>query len=373
MTFNSMIPDLFIDYSPLQKPPGAPETFDKEQETPLNGKFSELMQNIFNQKLPYILALVEAQNNTIFYPFDGMFMHTVTLQNTLTNVPFLKVPIKRVLYFIINEHFNTFKFFTTLSIQELNQRYEKKWIYHIFNGIQEMNTKENVDNSSVREIFNKYIKKQAKVATCYFNGEGVTKNPEQAAYYLKCIENIGSSEAFLQLGACYEKGQGIDQNDGQALEYYNKANQQGNPEGIYRIAYRWEQHKGRQALERAIPLYIEAANRGHSKAHLRLGMYYAGKKETEEQCIKHYTEAMKAKNVSACLALGRIYSGKGQPYLEQAQFYFNKALELESDPLSEKSQIDSRTLSDLRQQILVAQYLKEHPNDGYGSKSGNRL
>jgi len=68
---------------------------------------------------------------------------------------------------------------------------------------------------------------QNSLGDCYLNGDGVSKDSNEAfSWYLKAAQQ-GNSTAQYSLGLCFEKGVGVTKNQTSAAEWYQKAANQG--------------------------------------------------------------------------------------------------------------------------------------------------
>ena len=67
---------------------------------------------------------------------------------------------------------------------------------------------------------------QEKLAICYYNGEGVERDYEKAAYWFALAAKQGSITAQYYLGGCYQKGTGVEQSDEKAVQWLREAAEQ---------------------------------------------------------------------------------------------------------------------------------------------------
>lgn len=68
---------------------------------------------------------------------------------------------------------------------------------------------------------------QYNLGLCYCDGNGVTKDINQAVYWWKKSAMQGVAEAQYNLGCCYDKGEGTPKDINTAKYWYQKAAQQG--------------------------------------------------------------------------------------------------------------------------------------------------
>ena len=70
-------------------------------------------------------------------------------------------------------------------------------------------------------------KAQYNLSSCYFKGDGVRKDIEQAILWLRRSAKQGDAQAQFNLGVCYEKGYGVSKDQTQAVYWYRKSAEQG--------------------------------------------------------------------------------------------------------------------------------------------------
>ena len=82
---------------------------------------------------------------------------------------------------------------------------------------------------------------QNNLGICYYNGQGVAQDYNEAAkWFLKAAEQ-GEASAQNNLGKCYEEGLGVTKNLSEARKWYRKAAEQGNVNAKKRLqALGWE-------------------------------------------------------------------------------------------------------------------------------------
>ena len=72
-----------------------------------------------------------------------------------------------------------------------------------------------------------HIQAQIKLAKCYMNGTGVSKNPAEAVKWFRRAAEKGNTQAQILLARCYMEGIGVDQNYVEGSKWYLKAAEQG--------------------------------------------------------------------------------------------------------------------------------------------------
>jgi len=68
---------------------------------------------------------------------------------------------------------------------------------------------------------------QCNLGNCYYNGQGVTQDNNQAVEWYKKAAEQGNTSAQYNLGVCYHNGKGVAQDSNQAAYWYKKAADQG--------------------------------------------------------------------------------------------------------------------------------------------------
>lgn len=68
---------------------------------------------------------------------------------------------------------------------------------------------------------------QYTLGWCYFNGDGVQRNYNEAAKWYRKAAEQGNARGQSNLGYCYYKGLGVSQGYGEAFKWYRKSAEQG--------------------------------------------------------------------------------------------------------------------------------------------------
>ena len=71
-----------------------------------------------------------------------------------------------------------------------------------------------------------------ELGKCYFLGEGIGKNPEQAFKNFERAANAGNREGIFYLGCCYLTGQGVKADPGKAVKLFNVAVDKSSPRAL---------------------------------------------------------------------------------------------------------------------------------------------
>lgn len=76
---------------------------------------------------------------------------------------------------------------------------------------------------------------QFNLGRCYYHGDGVPQDYQQAVYWYRRAAEQGHCEAQYNLGACYENGDGVPQDYQQAVYWYRKAAEQGDTDAKQKL------------------------------------------------------------------------------------------------------------------------------------------
>ncbi|MBQ2573792.1 MAG: sel1 repeat family protein, partial [Bacteroidales bacterium] len=68
---------------------------------------------------------------------------------------------------------------------------------------------------------------QVNLGNCYWNGNGIEQNHEEAVTWFRKAAEQGDAVAQYNLGLCYEYGNGVEQNNEETVKWYRKAAEQG--------------------------------------------------------------------------------------------------------------------------------------------------
>ena len=172
---------------------------------------------------------------------------------------------------------------------------------------------------------------QYYLGLCYYNGQGVAEDDTQAVSWFRKAANQGDADAQCYLGICYEDGCGVSQDKIQSANWYRKAAEQGNDYSQYKLGIFYFKGIGvKQNYAQAVNWFRKAAEQGHVDAQFYLGYCYSfGEGVTKDmtQSIQWYRKAADQGDASAQYNLGVIYTdGDGiAKDFEQAAFWFQKA------------------------------------------------
>ncbi len=197
--------------------------------------------------------------------------------------------------------------------------------------------------------FNSYLKAAEKgdaeaqfnLAQCYYNGDGVTQNYEEAVKWYKESADQGYAEAQCRLGVCYGNGQGITRDVGKANELFRKAARQNNAWAQRCLGISYYYGKGvEQNYSVAVWWYRKAAEQGVAEAQNVLGVCYEngeGVNRDYKKAVEWYRKAAEQGLDEAQYNLGRCYeNGIGVPKDKSiAVTWYTKAAEQGYEPAIE--------------------------------------
>jgi serine/threonine protein kinase len=105
----------------------------------------------------------------------------------------------------------------------------------------------------------------------YRDGDGVTKDENEAAHWFRRAADTGNAVGMVFLGVMYQNGAGVEKDDSEAVKWFQKAADRGNSAGIYHLAIKYERGEGvARNVEKAVELYQKAADMGNVEAGRRL-------------------------------------------------------------------------------------------------------
>jgi hypothetical protein len=106
---------------------------------------------------------------------------------------------------------------------------------------------------------------------CFNNGQGVAKDPVEAAkWYHKAAEQ-GHASAQYNLGWCFMYGQGVAKDPVEAVKWYRKAADQGNVGAQFNLGWCFKDGRGvAKDFKEAEKWFQKAAEQGHDGAKVHL-------------------------------------------------------------------------------------------------------
>ena len=108
---------------------------------------------------------------------------------------------------------------------------------------------------------------QVLLGICYYFGDGIPRDVEEAARWYRKAAEQGHAEAQCRLGLCYDAGTGVLQDKAEAMEWYRRAAEQGHPDALHLVGgcyyYGWGVHKDEEEavkwLQKATEHGVESA------------------------------------------------------------------------------------------------------------------
>lgn len=112
-----------------------------------------------------------------------------------------------------------------------------------------------------------------KVGVMYFEGEGVSKNKEEAARWLRLAAGQGNAEAQSKLGWMYMYGEGVQKNEAEAFRWTRSAAEQGNAKAQCNLSLLYEDGLGVPVDESQAMIWLKkSAEQGYVWAQYNLGL-----------------------------------------------------------------------------------------------------
>jgi TPR repeat protein len=136
---------------------------------------------------------------------------------------------------------------------------------------------------------------QSNLGYCYENGIGVAKDYTQARFWYEKSATQGYMWGQNNLGIMYDQGLGIDVDHNKAAYWYQKASEQGFSEAQYNLGWLYANGVGvNQDYEKAFDLYKKSADQGYSMAQNNLALLYEngqGVKKDQNQAVILYKKS----------------------------------------------------------------------------------
>ena len=152
----------------------------------------------------------------------------------------------------------------------------------------------------------------------YEKGDGVSKNPREAALWLEKAATAGDIESMLAIAKKYRYGDGMAvlQNTGMAIKWYEQAaSASKNPETARTVAWMYQSIKNYTS---AYSWFLTADDWGDNASSFYLGLYNQsgyGKQKDFESAVRWYKKTLKQKSenipVSTYWNMGLIYEYGG--------------------------------------------------------------
>ena len=174
---------------------------------------------------------------------------------------------------------------------------------------------------------------QYKLGFYYYNGEGITKNDEQAAKWWRKAAEQGFLEAQSTLGVCYTNGIGVAKDDLEAVKWSRRAAEKGDKQAQYILGNCYTDGTGVEMNEaEAVKWYRKAAKQGQVDAQMNLGVIYSegmGVAKDDLESVKWCRKAAAQEDPQAQRAMGNCCSkGIGvEKNEDEAAKWYHKAAE----------------------------------------------
>jgi TPR repeat protein len=171
-------------------------------------------------------------------------------------------------------------------------------------------------------------KAQARLGMCYFDGQGVTKDIDEAVKWLSKAAKQGNAAAQFILGNCYENGIGVSKDEDEAAKWNRMASENPDQSAIVEflrsstgqldadgltslgLAYYFGNGVSQDYVE-AVKWLQKAAKQRDSKAQLYLGRCYAngsGVQRDADEAIKWFCKSAEQGEAEAQEFLGLCYA-----------------------------------------------------------------
>lgn len=119
---------------------------------------------------------------------------------------------------------------------------------------------------------------QYQIGIMFLEGQGITANPADAAYWFRKAAQNGHVPSQFEIGYCFMNGVGVQADDRMAAEWFWRAAEQGDPDAALYVARMYRDGRGMgQDLEQARKYYTKAAAAGIAEAETELGQLPAPK------------------------------------------------------------------------------------------------
>lgn len=134
---------------------------------------------------------------------------------------------------------------------------------------------------------------QCNLANCYWRGEGIAQDYEQAVYWYHKASEKGNVEAQSQLGIAYTEGLGVKKDIEMAKMWFERAAEQNDTTALYNLAFIYQQE---QDFVKAFRYAKRAADLDCAEAIAGLPYYYFNGVGTFRDPDMAYEMAQKAAN-----------------------------------------------------------------------------
>ena len=183
---------------------------------------------------------------------------------------------------------------------------------------------------------------QLEIGNCYFNGNGVAKDYEQAMKWWKKSASKNNSVAQYNIGMLYDNGFGVKRNYEKAIEWYQKSADQGFAMAQFNLGCCYLNGTGvKQNNNQALVLFMLAAAQGLGIANHNVGQFYyngwGGVKTDYAEAVKYFKKAAELGYTTSYNSAGVCYriggNGLTQDDAKAVEFY-QKGADL-NDPIAQ--------------------------------------
>ncbi len=138
----------------------------------------------------------------------------------------------------------------------------------------------------------------------YLKGEGVAKDPAQAARLFEQAADAGNASAAYNLGGLYENGLGVEPSIDRAIALYEQALKSDHSGAAYQLGTLHLEQLNEKA--KAVAYFVRAYDRGHARAKMRLGVfdeafYQADAAQASNRAFRALGEAEQMAHIEAAL------------------------------------------------------------------------
>lgn len=185
--------------------------------------------------------------------------------------------------------------------------------------------------SCTREAQSGDINAERSLGVMYLQGNGVSRDPNQAFTWFKKAADGGNRDAAYQLALMYEAGRGVPRDATQATAWYRKAALLGDVDAEVKSGMAYENGTGVDAsMDQGIFWYRKAAEQGSAWAQNRLGWLYGmgkGVTRDDSQAMRYFRQAADQGDPQAEFNVGFMFAnGRGVPRDDaQAVTWYRKA------------------------------------------------
>jgi TPR repeat protein len=136
------------------------------------------------------------------------------------------------------------------------------------------------------------VRAQYNIGVMYRDGNGVTRNYQEALKWYRLAADQGHVGAQYNIGHLYDAGQGVTQSYQEALKWYRLAADQGNAGAQNNIGHLYSNGQGvTQDYQEALKWYRLAADQGYAWAQVNIGVMYEnglGVTKNDQEALKWF-------------------------------------------------------------------------------------